>query len=142
MFVETKVVGKKLRPLDGWSVPIPPSDASGGDDGLTLRQLIARVVGHEVEVFEERQRANRLLRVLSEREILIDAAAGKVVPGGRPPSKPVDEERAVAAALQGFEDGLYLVILDGVEQTTLDQRVYVNADSRLVFLRLSFLAGA
>ena len=142
MFVETKVIGKKLRPLDGWSVPAPPSVSGDGDDGLTLRQLITRIVRSEVEKFDSRERANRLLRVLSEPQIAIDAAAGKVVPGGRPPSEPVDEDAAIAVALQGFEDGLYLVILDGAEQTKLDQRVYVNPDSRVVFLRLSFLAGA
>lgn len=142
MFVETKVIGKKVRPLDGWSVPTPPQDSDDGGDALTLRRLIARVVRGEVQAFEQRQRANRLLRVLSEREIVTDAAAGKVAPGGKPPSKPVDENDAVAVALQGFTDGLYLVILDGIEQRDLDQRVYVNPDSRLVFLRLSFLAGA
>jgi hypothetical protein len=44
--------------------------------------------------------------------------------------------------LQGFEDGLYLVILDGEEQRDLDRQVYVTAESRMVFLRLTFLAGA
>ena len=48
----------------------------------------------------------------------------------------------MAAALQGFEDGLYLVVLDGVEQRELDRQVYLTAESRLVFLRLTFLAGA
>jgi len=48
----------------------------------------------------------------------------------------------VGAALTGFEDGLYLVILDGVEQKELEQPVYLRDDSRLVFLRLAFLAGA
>jgi hypothetical protein len=142
MFVETKIIGKKVRPLDGWSVPSPPPEDGGGGSEVTLRQLIARVVRGEVEAFEQRQRANRLLRVLSEREIAAGATTGKIDSGGRPPSEPVDEDAAVGIALQGFEDGLYLVILDGVEQKTLDQRVYVRPDSRLVFLRLSFLAGA
>ena len=142
MFVETKVLGKKTRPLDGWSVPTPPPERGDGESGLTLRQLIARVVRGEVEAFEERQRANRLLRVLTERDIAAGASSGKIDAGGRPASSPVDEDGAIGAALQGFEDGLYLVILDGVEQKRLDQRVYVNPDSRLVFLRLSFLAGA
>ena len=142
MYVETKLIGKKARPLDGWSVPTPPSEDGDSGAGLTLRQLISRVVRGEVEAFEERQRAKRLVRVLTEREIAAGAAAGKVDSGGRPTSEPVDEDVAVGAALQGFEDGLYVVILDGVEQKKLDQRVYVKPDSRLVFLRLSFLAGA
>jgi hypothetical protein len=142
MFVETRVVGRKARPLDGWSIPLPPSSRDDGDGGLTLRDLIARVVRSELAAFTKRERARRLVRVLSDRDIAEGAARGKVDSGGRPPSETVDEEVAVAAALQGFEDGLYLVILDGEEQRELDRQVHVSADSRMVFLRLTFLAGA
>ncbi|HEY8468386.1 MAG TPA: hypothetical protein VIL18_02025, partial [Longimicrobiales bacterium] len=92
--------------------------------------------------FRERERARTLVRVLTEREIEAGAARGKVDPGGRAAGGEVDEEAAVAAALAAFEDGLYLVILDGQEQKDLDQPVYPKEDSRLVFLRLTFLAGA
>lgn len=51
-------------------------------------------------------------------------------------------DAAIAAALAGFEDGLYLVVLDGREQRDLDARVVLTQQSRLVFLRLTFLAGA
>jgi hypothetical protein len=44
--------------------------------------------------------------------------------------------------LQAFEDGLYLVAVDGVEQRNLDARIFLAADSRVVFIRLVFLAGA
>lgn len=142
MFVETRVLGKRSRPLDEWSIPTPPPDPRDGGDGLTLRALITRVVRAEVHVFERRDRARRLVRVLSHSEITDAAARGRIDPGGHAPSAPVDEEAAVAAALQGFEDGLYLVMLDGVEQRELDRQVYLADDSRLVFLRLTFLAGA
>ena len=47
--------GWKSRPLDRWSVPVPPELGDGGDDGgLTLRELIARIVHAEVEAFEAR----------------------------------------------------------------------------------------
>jgi hypothetical protein len=142
MFVETRILGKKPRALDGWSVPIDPDTGDGGDGGLTLRALITRIVRGEVAAFAERERARRFVRVLSEREVAAGAAAGKVDPGGRPPTGPVDAEHAVAAALQGFEDGLYLVVLDGQEQRDLDTPVYLTTESRMVFLRLTFLAGA
>lgn len=142
MFVETRILGKKPRPLDGWSVPIDPDSGEGEDGGLTLRALITRIVRGEAAAFVERERARRFVRVLSEREVAAGATAGKVDPGGRPPAGLVDVEHSVAAALQGFEDGLYLVVLDGQEQRDLDARVYLTADSRVVFLRLTFLAGA
>ncbi|HEX5581705.1 MAG TPA: hypothetical protein VFX39_09025, partial [Gemmatimonadaceae bacterium] len=108
LLIETRVLGRKARPLDRWSVPLPPSHDEGGGDGLTLRELITRIVRAEVGAFRERQRAMRLVRVLSDDEITAAAGRGKVDSGGRPPGAPVDAEGAVATALQGFEDGLYL----------------------------------
>jgi hypothetical protein len=142
MFIETRIVGKRARPLDRWSVPTPPLTHDAGDGGITLRDLITRIVRSEVSAFEKREQARRLVRVLSDAEIADGAARGKVDSGGRAPTGPVDESAAVAAALQGFEDGVYLVILDGVEQRALDTQVYPTPDSQLVFLRLTFLAGA
>ena len=142
MLIETRVIGKRARSLDRWSVPPPPLLGNGGDEGLTLRELIIRVVSAEVRAFERREQARRLMRVLSNTEIAEAAARGKIDSGGRPPTGPVDEDAAIGAALQGFEDGLYLVILDGVEQRSLDAQIYPKPDSQLVFLRLTFLAGA
>jgi hypothetical protein len=139
MVIETRIVGRKSRPLDWWAVPTPPPSDGGG---LTLRELITRVVRSEVVAFDRREQVRQLLRVLSESEIAKGAAGGKVDPGGHEPTGPADSDAAVGAALQGFEDGLYLVILDGVEQRDLDRQVYLTAESRLVFLRLTFLAGA
>ena len=50
MFIETRVLGRRARPLDGWSVPTPPSDHDG-DEGITLRRLIERIVRAEVRAF-------------------------------------------------------------------------------------------
>ena len=142
MFVETRVLGKRARPLDGWAIPLPPDARDSHGDGLTLRELIARVVRCEVSAFEKRERARKFLRVLSDREIDEGAAKGKIDSGGRAPTGPVDVDAAVATALQGFEDGLYLVVLDGEEQRDLDKQVYISEQTRMVFLRLTFLAGA
>ena len=142
MFIETRVLAKKTRAFDRWSIPVPPRTGDGGDDALTLRALITGVVRGEVAAFDERQRQRRLLRVLSASEIAGGAAVGKIDAGGRPSAPVSDPEAAVGAALQGFEDGLYLVLLDGVEQRDLDAQVYPNDSSTLVFVRLTFLAGA
>ena len=61
--------------------------------------------------------------------------------GGRNLDQEVDEEQAVAAALQAFEDGIYLVAVDGRELRDLDQAVYLTQDSRVTFIRLALLAG-
>ncbi|MCC6241292.1 MAG: hypothetical protein IT353_00540 [Gemmatimonadaceae bacterium] len=143
MLIETRVLGKKARPMDQWAVTdLPPLDPRDGGDSTTLRALIARIVRHEVAAFGRREQARRLVRVLSASEIEEAQLRGKIDPGGRPMSAPVDPEQAVATALQGFEDGLYLVMIDGVEQRDLNASVFVTDASQLVFIRLTFLAGA
>ena len=143
MVIETRIAGKKARALDRWSVTTPPGGDSDGDGGITLRDLIARVVRSEVSAFETREQARRLIRVLSDTEIAEGAARGKVDSGGREPTGPVDEGVAVGAALQGF-DGRTVPRHPRRRRTTgaRHARSTFRPDSQLVFLRLTFLAGA
>src|SRR4051812_15890625 len=78
MVIETRIAGKKARSLDRWSIPTPPTDNGDGGGGITLRDLITRVVRAEVSAFEKREQARRLIRVLSDTEIAEGAARGKV----------------------------------------------------------------
>jgi len=114
MFIETRVLGRTKRPLDDWSVPAPPpDDRDGGDGGMTLRALITHVVRAEVASFAQRQRKMRLLRVLSPAEIEQGSARGKLIPGGQSLGAIPDIDQAIGVALQGFQDGLFPVIVDG-----------------------------
>jgi hypothetical protein len=137
--ISGKALGRKKPLFADWSIPMPPDL---GDGGLTLRDLIARVVRAEVEAFQKRQQERRLFRALTERQIQEGAAKGKVEMGGAEGKpQPVDAEQAVAVALEAFEDGLYLVVVDGAEQRQLDAQVHVKEDSRVAFVRLTMLAG-
>ena len=138
--IEGKAPGGAGRLFADWSIPFPPELGGGGGD-LSLRDLIARIVRAEVAAFRDRQRERRLARALSAAEIAEGAARGKVDMGGRDLDQAVDDEQAVAAALQAFEDGIYLVAVDGRELRDLDQAVYLSPDSRVTFIRLALLAG-
>lgn len=129
------------RPPEEWSVPLPPELKDPGDGGLTLRELLTLIVRGEVEQFHRRQRERTLIQVLTSQQIEQQAAQGKIASGGQEYRQKVDVEEAVATALQGFEDGLYLVFIDEIEQRDLDAQVYVSDDSRLTFLPLTFLSG-
>lgn len=137
--ISGKALGRKKPLFADWSLPIPPE--MGGSGGVTLRDLVARVVRAEVEAFRRRQSDRQMFRVLTAKEIADGANKGKIQMGGSDLDQEVDEEEAIAAALQAFEDGLYLVILDGIEHKQLDQQVYLHPETRMTFLRLTLLAG-
>lgn len=141
VMVETWALSGKRRLLERWSVPLEPRQGDEHDP-LTLRDIITRIVHCEVESFHRRQESRKFVRVLSEREITVRSAAGRIDPGGRPAGNAVDTDSAVSTVLTAFEDGLFLVLLDDVEQKDLDAAVHVTDDSRLAFIRLTFLAGA
>ena len=138
--LSARALGRKAPIVPDWSIPWPPEDADGSE-GLTLRELIARIVRTEVAAFHDRQNRRRFVRALTERQMDEALARGKVESGGRDLVQKVDPDEAVANALQAFEDGLYLVIIDEQEQRELDRQVFVTRDSHIVFLRLVFLAG-
>lgn len=138
--VHARVPGRPEPADPDWNLSWP--DDSGPGDPETLRTLITRLVRQGVAEYRTRQDRRPLLRVLTPEQIEAGIARGRVECGGREPGPVVDEEAAVGAALQAFEDGLYLAILDGVELRALDQQVWLQPSSRLTFLRLTFLAGA
>ena len=137
--VAAKLVGHKRDPLSEFTVTLPP--ALTGPPLPTLRELLAYLVEREVDAFHERQAAWRLSLVLSPDDIAAGAARGKVDPGEREPGPSVDRAAAVAAALQAFEDGFYYVFLDNAQVERLDAPLPVVEGSRLLFVRLTPLAG-
>ena len=135
--VEARVLGQK-RQAPAWTVPIP--DVGGGSRRL-LRDLITQVVLAEVDAFRERQEGRRLMQILTPEQIIQGVEKGKVDLGGRDLEQEVEPQAAVATALQAFEDGFYFVFVDGEQQTALDGELFLRADSRVAFVRLTPLAG-
>ncbi len=138
--ISARAVGKRKPLVPDWQVPWPPEEHDAGEP-LTLRQLLTRIVLQEIQAFQQRQQRGQFVRILTEKEIGEGLAKGRVDSGGRNLWQTVKAEEAVAAALQAFEDGLYLVILDGEEQRELDRQIFLQANSHLVFVRLVMLAG-
>jgi hypothetical protein len=138
--ITTKALGSRRKLLEDWAVA-PPPDLPRDGGSMTLRRLITHVVMEEVRAFRERQDRNRLIRVLTAKEIHDMAGGGAVRPGERDFEQEVDEEQAVGVALQAFTDGIYLVIIDEIEQRELDREIHLSPDSRVTFLRLVMLAG-
>lgn len=138
--ISGRSLGSKKPLFADWSTPLPPTWEEG--ESATLRDLIEHVVRGEVRAFDKRQHERQFLKVLTTREIDAAAEKGKVSMGqSEIPLRHVDEDAAVAIALEAFDDGLYFVFIDETQYTALDQQVFLKADSRLTFLRLTLLAG-
>lgn len=141
LVIEGRAVGRREPLFSDFSVDLPPT-VDRGSSGITLRQLLAKVVEHEVAAFDRRQTERSALRVLTEREITAAQRTGKISMGeSEVPRTAVDVDTATAVAWQAFEDGIYLVLLDGIEQKELDRQVFPKDDSRLTLVRLTLLAG-
>lgn len=145
MLVAAKILGSKKKLFADFSIPLPPSwnDKGGGDGGITLADVIEKVVRYEVQAFRKRQSDRQFMRALTAAEIETGTEKGKVTMGASEVGiQHVDEDQAVQAALVAFEDGLYLVVIDEQQFHCLDQSVYLTDDSRLTFIRLTMLSGA
>jgi hypothetical protein len=140
LVITGKTLGSRRPLFADYSIPFPPEWT--GDGGLTLRDLIARVVRSEVQAFRHRQEERQVFRALTAKQISDAAAKGKIEMGGSEvPVQAVDEEDAVGVACEAFEDGLFLVVIDGQDYRQLDSQIHVQSDSRVAFVRLTLLAG-
>ena len=139
--ISTRALGRRKQLLEDWSITYPPEFGEGGGP-ITLRDLITRIVIESVQRFKKRQERRRFIQVLSEKAIAMGVERGKIDMGGSDLDQEVNEDAAVGAALQSFEDGIYLVIIDGREHKELDREIYLQPDSHITFLRLVMLAGA
>lgn len=137
LLIEAKYIGQRHPIFSGWRIEL----GEGRGDHLRLRDLITRVVLEEVEAFQKRQQERRLARVLSPAEIEVGRSKGKIDSGERDLQQTVNPDTAIGTALQAFEDGLYYVFIDGVQQTGLDSEVFLQAESQVTFLRLVALVG-
>ena len=135
LLVQGKALGSKKPLFNDFSVPPPTT----GD--LTLRVLLGHIVRQEVAAFQDRQAERRLLHVLTTKQIDERLAKSKFDRGGSTLDQKVDVDTAIATAIQAFQDGFYLIVLDEMELKDLNAPVSLTPASRLTFIRLSLLAG-
>ena len=134
--VEAKIIGQKKSLLAGVKIPL---DVMGR---VTLQDLITGVVLAEVRAFRQRQDERRLIRFLSPERIAESATRGKIEMGGSEiPTQVVDDQAAVANALQAFRDGIYLAFVDGQQIQQLENELQLQPETRVSFVRLIMLAG-
>lgn len=107
----------------------------------TLRELITMLVLEGVADYNSRLRRKEPGKVLSQDAIDDMTRIGKIgfgVPFG---SREADGEEAVAAAIQGFEDGLYRFFVNDGEIESLDAPLALQDGDAVTIIRLVMLTG-
>ncbi|ERI07579.1 hypothetical protein [Aneurinibacillus aneurinilyticus] len=107
----------------------------------TLRQLIMEVVTASVKEFNHSLDKHAIFMYLTEEELENRAALGKVGFKEKHNTTKEDEQKAAERALLAFEDGLYKVLINKQEIESLDAKLTVQEDDRLVFIKLTMLSG-
>ncbi|MGJ8656152.1 MAG: hypothetical protein ACSHX6_06860 [Akkermansiaceae bacterium] len=141
MLICTKTLGKRKPPIDDWHYTPPPEITDPGNGGTTLRELLTAIVQEEVRQFNTRQKKQQLTSILSQKNIQQHAKQGKISMGGNEKTTLASSEEAIFVTLEAFQDGLYLVFIDDVEQLDLDAQVYISTSSKMTFVKLTFLTG-
>jgi len=134
VYVNVKSIGKRKPALRS-----KPYVLNG--DVTTLRDLITLVVENEVSLYNSKESDAMLLPYLAQDQIDGQSVSGKVSFGRIYSNKKADIEKAVATALQGFEDGLFRVLINDTEAKSLDVAVTIKDGDTLTFIRLTFLSG-
>lgn len=107
----------------------------------TLAELAEQIVTLNVEQYNHRTVDGLILQALSEWEITDKADLGKVGFGTRYNPNPQELSQALENARLGFQDGLYKVFLNEVEIEHWQQSIELQEDDRILFLKLTMLAG-
>ena len=145
--VSATVTGHRRRGIREHDLVLElPSGLDGAPCTASARQLITAAVTAEVAAFQARAEEATLVRVLTEKALLDDLAAGAVRLGGprdeaEPQAPAVDLVGAIEAALLAFEDGIFKVFVGDDELTSDDEQVTIADGTALLFLRLVPLAG-
>ncbi len=132
IFINLKSVGKRKLEKTSYSLP---------DGIVSLKQLIETIVKQEVQRYNSRGSNDKLVPFLTEETIADQLVVGKVGFGHSYSEKKADEETMVLAALQGFEDGLFRVVLGQKELLDLHSPLDISQGDVFTFIRLTFLAG-
>jgi hypothetical protein len=132
--ISGKVLGKSQNLFTSWKMAL-------SERPLTLEELLGEIIAAEIQAFRDRQSERRIAKVLGLVEIEAGVALGKISSGGSDLEQVVDVQGAIDNALQAFQDGFYLVFIDDKQQEDLMAIVDLNANSELLFLRLTPLVG-
>ena len=134
VFINIKSIGKRKPALEQKPYSLP-------DSIITLRDLLNAVVKKEARGYNAKEADMAMLPFLTDTQIDDRSTVGKVGFWYIYSDKKADVDKAISKAIQGFEDGLFRVMINDTEVAELDMPLTIVEGDTLTFIRLTFLAG-
>lgn len=107
----------------------------------TLRQLITMFVSHGAESYNSRLLQKDRTVLLSQEDMDAMETIGKIGFGIPYGTREADMEKALTAAIQGFEDGLFRIFIGDREPESLDAPLNLQENDIITIIRLVMLTG-
>lgn len=107
----------------------------------TLRELIAAVVEENVKSFNSKISSDRIIDYLTNDQIKDKLTTGRVSFGEMYNETMADINQAIETANLAYEDGIFRVFTGESEGAGLDEKISINEEETLTFIRLTMLTG-
>lgn len=132
--VTLKQLGKKRNKFQAVPFELEHSPAN-------VEELIEECVHTCVKEYRARA-VGRTGQPMTQEEIDAQKEIGKIAFGIHYNERKVEEDKAVAAALQAYEDGLFRMFLNEEELGGSGQEIHLTEEDVLTLVRLTMLSGS
>lgn len=140
--IQLKQAGKRESKIQTVKMMLPQKPE-------TIEELLRYTVLATYHTFQEKQKKTEQFEtgnmcqslLLSEEEIEVGAASGKIGFGFLHGNSKITEKEAIANVLQAFEDGLITVFIDKKRQENLSDKIELSGNETITFVKLTMLTG-
>lgn len=116
---------------------------------LTAEELLDEFVEICLSEYKERHSSKEFLSLVTKDEIENKEKTGKISFGSDSKMKKISSVKCKEIARESFKDGLIAVFIDGKELKNeektgikdLQQKININENSEITFIKLAFIAG-
>lgn len=118
------------------------------NEHLTVRELITQTVEEQVRDLLihrklDNEKARQILQrqYLTEEEIQKQATSGVVKQPSKKPHAYIDSAVQVNKAILAFDNGTFMIVVDGRQLEDLDEMIALSPSSKVTFVRMTPLVG-
>jgi hypothetical protein len=107
----------------------------------TITELISELVSINVSTYNQRIQDAPMVHFLTKQDIEEKGTVGKVGFDISYNEQKADVEESIQTAIQAFEDGLFKVFVNDIEQGVEEPAISLNDGDQIAFIKLTMLAG-